>query len=164
MPHEFFNCLLRPLSPRANEAFRVLCGFFFAPFVVYFPCQVLDGFVPGVLSSLLLSIVLFPLTLVLGMPAYLYFRWKGWLGWRHFALAGMVAGFLPALTSLTVSSAPFLFGSLPLDRYPVSLRSIALYLLLYTTAGFLIASSLWLLVHSKLATLNVHIHGRETAP
>ncbi len=104
-------------SPERPElrVWRVILGFALAPiipgFVIVPLMLVYVGERQGLMEvlrvirgwSFMASFFTLPATLLVGVPLFLLYRWRGWTSWQSFALGGAAVG------SLVVLFAPSLF-------------------------------------------------------
>ena len=79
-----------------NRAYRTVAGFLVAPMM---PAVILAGVVlaaGGNAQTLgyaaFASYIAYPFALLVGLPAFLVMRRKGWDGWRAYAVAGVALG------------------------------------------------------------------------
>ena len=88
------------------KVWRVMLGFVLAPIVPGFVIVPLLSIATGegtglgeifeVLAgwTMMAAFLTVPATLLLGVPLFFVFRWRGWVGWRAFAWGGAAVGLL----------------------------------------------------------------------
>lgn len=60
-------------------------------------------------TTLIAASITFSITVLMGVPLFIYFRYKGWLGWWRMALGGFGIGIFCSLIALPAGFDVFLF-------------------------------------------------------
>ncbi len=104
----------------------------------------------------------YPIALLVGVPAFLYLRRKGWLRFRHFFFAGALVGTIAPL--LMGGSALLIFLVHPTDAAQLleGAKIVGGLLLLGTGVGSAISSAFWLIGVAELKRVAVFSRGSRS--
>jgi hypothetical protein len=134
---------------------RIVVAFLLAPLAPAVLAALL-ALVPAIANEVRPGSVLFagavygyPIAAVFGIPSFLYFRSKGWLGFWQVSVAGAVCGALVP-TGFLICALPFIFSN-GASGAPLSegLKFLAGLLVFGTVLGSVSAAAFWVLAFAR---------------